>query len=955
MKWLLFCFFFVSILLFSTFVGANTYLNENITWENNLTNVTWASLVFGDIDGNGGLDLILTGQKDNNHALVYINNGTGLIENSTWQQNLTGVNRGSSTLGDLDNDGDLDLISTGCSNGGGAGTCNSYHAFVYINNGTSLIENSTWQQNLTGIYYGSIALGDLNNDGKLDLVLTGASSITYIAKVYINNGTNLVENSTWQSELTGVYMSSIVLGDLNNDNKLDLVLTGSSPSLNAKVYINNGTCLVRNSTWDTNLLAVEDSSVTLGDIDNDGDLDLSLIGHTTGDRHRIYNNTGNTFGQIQQDDQSGGNLVGIFDGSQAFGDYDNDGDLDLITTGYEYYTTLYLYNVSSNLFTGYTQDPEDGIKDLGMGSTVVWSDLDNDNDLDLIITGVYHPTLLTQTIVYLNNITTKNTKPNPPTILNATYQNGQLTLNWNNGSDTETTALGLYYNLRVGNSSSKNRIVSGVYGGGDDNGYFGNMMQRKSITLSVALSYNETIFWSVQTIDTALANGSWSVEQNYTIPIDTTSPTVTLNSPANGFNTSNTTITFNATVYDDLNLTNVSIYGNWSGTLTLNETNSSGINNSVYLFTINLSSYGDGVYSWLIAASDNANHTTNSSTRSFRIDTTKPAINLSSPANASSWTSSGTVTFTYNVTDAAIVNCSLIINDAVDQTDSSITVNTAQTFSKSLSNAAYNWSINCTDYLGLQNNSETRTLTVSYTAPSSGGVGSGGSSGGSSTTTETVRVSANAGESETVSFTKEFGITEIALIPAEKLSSVSITVEEAKAADSAVVSAGSTGSNVYKYLKITSKAEVEEAKIKFKVSLGWFVQQDYDENKVTLMHYTDKWESLPTTKAGKDLKYAYYEAETTGFSLFAITAEKKVEETAITKIVVKEEIIENATEEIAGNVTEEPAENITAVKEEVVPEKDFKLYILLIAVIIIVGLGYLVYYKMKHKKRQKKC
>ncbi len=346
--------------------------------------------------------------------------------------------------------------------------------------------------------------------------------------------------------------------------------------------------------------------------------------------------------------------------------------------------------------------------------------------MDLVIIGDDSGTKIAK--VYINNASTQNIPPHPPNSLNASYQNGQLTLTWNNASDNETPVLGLYYNLKVGNSSNKHSIVSGVYGGGDDNGYFGNMMQRKSLTLkNLNLQPNQTIYWSVQTIDTTLKAGNWSVEQNYTLPLDITQPTITLNAPVDQFNTTNPIITFNATVYDNINLTNVSLYGNWSG-WHLNETNSSGANNTDYIFTKNLTVLGDGTYQWRIEARDATNNSINSSTRTFRIDTTYPVINLATPANASTWTSSQTVTFTYNVTDLALSNCSLILGGSIDQTDETVTVNSAQTFTKSLSNGDYNWSINCTDSVNYQNNSETRYLTVSYTPPSSSSSGGGGGS-----------------------------------------------------------------------------------------------------------------------------------------------------------------------------------------------------------------------------------
>ena len=74
--------------------------------------------------------------------------------------------------------------------------------------------------------------------------------------------------------------------------------------------------------------------------------------------------------------------------------------------------------------------------------------------------------------------------------------------------------------------------------------------------------------------------------ENYFVRLfDPSGPEVTLNSPIDNYNSSEPIIIFNCTASDDLNLTNVTLYGNWTGTWQANETNSSGINDTDYLFT----------------------------------------------------------------------------------------------------------------------------------------------------------------------------------------------------------------------------------------------------------------------------------------------------------------------------------------------------------------------------------
>src|SRR3989344_6041104 len=277
---------------------------------------------------------------------------TYLFENSTWQGGLTSSYFTSIATGDINNDGLWDLAQIGCV-GSSGGECNNYIAKIYINNGTGLYNNSTWGGSLTAVHYGSIAFGDIDNDDDLDLILNGCNnggaSVSACndggqSFVYLNNGTGLSENSTWKGNIINVAKASIALGDIDNDNDLDLGLIGDSLGAEgyiSKIYINNGTTFIENSTWQQNSVGVETASSAWGDYDNDGDMDLTIMGHTSSDEHEIYNNTGTTLTRIQNEDEG---LTPSFEGTQVFGDYDNDGDLDLLISGEEKYTTLHLYD-----------------------------------------------------------------------------------------------------------------------------------------------------------------------------------------------------------------------------------------------------------------------------------------------------------------------------------------------------------------------------------------------------------------------------------------------------------------------------------------------------------------------------------------------------------------------------------------------------------------------------------
>jgi len=98
-------------------------------------------------------------------------------------------------------------------------------------------------------------------------------------------------------------------------------------------------------------------------------------------------------------------------------------------------------------------------------------------------------------------------------------------------------------------------------------------------------------------------------------------------------------------------------------------------------------------------------------------DTIPPNITLIAPANNTLNTTSHNIIFYYNVTDdSAIANCSLVLNDIINQTNSSVIINAStNNFTATLIDGNYNWSINCTDSAGNTGVSDVYNLTINIT------------------------------------------------------------------------------------------------------------------------------------------------------------------------------------------------------------------------------------------------
>jgi hypothetical protein len=139
-------------------------------------------------------------------------------------------------------------------------------------------------------------------------------------------------------------------------------------------------------------------------------------------------------------------------------------------------------------------------------------------------------------------------------------------------------------------------------------------------------------------------------------------------------------------------------------------------------------------YTVFYYCNDSAGNLNVSTRQSFTVDLTAPNVTLLNPNNSYNLTASSTsVVFNYSVADELnISSCSLILDGATDQTNSSITNKSANhSFTKSLNAAAYTWSVNCTDEAGNVGNSSARTITISAPASSSSSGGGGGGGGGS--------------------------------------------------------------------------------------------------------------------------------------------------------------------------------------------------------------------------------
>ena len=282
----------------------------------NLPAVSWGSVAWGDYDNDHDLDVLVTGfdgvvrvsdvYRNDNGTFVGIGAG------------LTPVSSSAAAWGDYDNDGDLDILLSGLAAIG-------LISRVYRNDNGAFVDA---QVGLLGGVYSSAAWADYDNDGDLDILLTGATvwainPSQVFSKLYRNDGGTFTDT---QTALAGVCHGAIAWGDYDNDGDLDLLLSGwdGSRSL-TRLYRNSNSTLADSATP---LPQLAWSSVAWGDYDDDHDLDLLLTGYDGTNRvSDVFRNDNGTFVGISA------GLIPVSSSSAAWGDYDNDGDLDILLSG----------------------------------------------------------------------------------------------------------------------------------------------------------------------------------------------------------------------------------------------------------------------------------------------------------------------------------------------------------------------------------------------------------------------------------------------------------------------------------------------------------------------------------------------------------------------------------------------------------------------------------------------
>ncbi|MEN8238323.1 MAG: PKD domain-containing protein [Actinomycetota bacterium] len=341
---------------------------------------TWS-----DYNGDGLLDLyVVNGAGDpfdvEDENVLFRNEGDGTFSDVTVE---TGTGDPYVAMrnvwADYDRDGDLDLYSH-----------NFQKSTLYQNNANVFTDvNGTSGAGLEMEKGTGAAWGDYDNDGWLDI---HATSFPGTNALLHNNGDGTF---TDVQPTSGMSLSAAVMGnvwgDFDLDGDLDMALAAVTDQDTTFLYENNGDGTFTDITVAAGIALEEGSStaaVNWADYDNDGDWDLLITEVAHGgskvipNRMYLYENQGDkTF--IDATAAAGLTPVGVGDFyDAAFADYDNDGDIDLYVGASDAANIMYQNN-GDGTFSDVSTDLGVGLPMTGMG--IIWGDYDNDGNLDLYV------------------------------------------------------------------------------------------------------------------------------------------------------------------------------------------------------------------------------------------------------------------------------------------------------------------------------------------------------------------------------------------------------------------------------------------------------------------------------------------------------------------------------------------------------------------------------------------
>lgn len=337
----------------------------------------------GDVDNDGDIDLVVGNWELRNR--LYLNNGTADPFGSVVGSDIgTVLDRTRSiVLHDMNGDGWLDVVT-----GNGGYSSGPRPNRLYLNNGTAApfwgVAGSLITTDLAATH--GVAVADMNGDSLPDFVAGNSGT----NRLYLNNGTSDPFLGVVGSDISADMRLTrgLALGDVNGDGAVDVVMgnAGGHAEVN-RLYLNNGTSDPFFGVIGSDISSDTDSTTAIVLFDVNGDSKLDIIAANTGQPNRLYLNNGTStpFAGVSGSDIS---ADAVHQNGIAVADVTGDGRGDVIcATNKNLPNRLYVNNGTATPFSGVT-----GIdipSDDAYSVWVVADDIDGDGDKDLIFGNLF--------------------------------------------------------------------------------------------------------------------------------------------------------------------------------------------------------------------------------------------------------------------------------------------------------------------------------------------------------------------------------------------------------------------------------------------------------------------------------------------------------------------------------------------------------------------------------------
>ena len=271
-----------------------------------------AAVAVGDFNGDGKADMAITNYGGNN-VTVLLGNGAGSFTPATGSPFAVGTNPVDVAVGDFNDDGLQDLVVS---------NFNDNTITVLLGNGTGGFTPATGSPFGVGSGPRALAVGDFNGDGQADIAVGnyGSNSLT----ILLGNGTAGFTQATGSPIGVGTNPYSIALGDFNGDGITDLAVANQG-SNNVTVLLGSGSGSFAPATGSPFAVGNHPNSVTVADFNGDGKLDLAVANYADNTVTVLLGNGSASF------TASSGSPFSAMSGpySLTTGDFNGDGILDI--------------------------------------------------------------------------------------------------------------------------------------------------------------------------------------------------------------------------------------------------------------------------------------------------------------------------------------------------------------------------------------------------------------------------------------------------------------------------------------------------------------------------------------------------------------------------------------------------------------------------------------------------